>query len=500
MKKFFLPMAALLVFMTAMTACKNGASDGKAKDELLVAVNSLSTALDPMLANYRSASSIGRHIFNTLVQYDANNRIAPQIAASWTRPDDLTWEIKLDLASYKFHNGDPLTMEDVLFSIERCRDIPQAGDYVERVAGVSARGDTLIVKTTIPDNGLLHKWAGLIITSKKAVQAAGDNWGQTAMGTGPYKLVSFIPSNEVVIERWDAHPSLEPNIRKMTFRAVSDATSRYIGIENGEFDIVDQVSSAGDIKRALANENLNAQIVRTLGLRFMAVNARKPPFDNPLVREALQYTIDRSSIISLLNGIDEPANTMISGALPAHSDVKVGEFNPARAKELLVQAGYPDGFATTLWIYNDSQKTLAEMMQAVMAQAGITVTIEQYQIGAFFERLDNGDHMMLLGSQTADPHEVSSLNMYYSDQFFGSAGNFGFYANPQAIALITKAMATHDPEEEIRLCKEVQELVAKDNPYFPISYTADCVATAKNLRGCEFYTNSQWYFGSAYFE
>jgi peptide/nickel transport system substrate-binding protein len=140
------------------------------------------------------------------------------------------------------------------------------------------------------------------------------------------------------------------------------------------------------------------------------------------------------------------------------------------------------------------------MMQAILAQAGITVTIEQYQIGAFFELLDAGEHMMLLGSQTADSYAVSSLNMYYNSEFFGSAGNFGFYTNPQAMELIRRALAVEDPEEEIRLSKQIQEVVARDNPYYPISYTTDCRVTAKNLMGYKFYINSQWYFGDAYFE
>ncbi|HML45782.1 MAG TPA: ABC transporter substrate-binding protein, partial [Clostridia bacterium] len=231
-----------------------------------------------------------------------------------------------------------------------------------------------------------------------------------------------------------------------------------------------------------------------------AVNAGKPPFDNPLVREALQYVIDRASIIALGNGIDEPANTMVSKALPAHSDVQVGDFDPEHAKALLAEAGYPNGFDTTLWIYAESWKTIAEMTQAVMAMAGINVTIEQYEIGAFFDLLDKGEHMMLLGSQTASPYAVGSLNMYYNSEFFGSSGNFGFYVNDDVMALIQQGLSTPDAEEEIAISKQIQELVAKDNPYYPISYTSDCRAVAKDLKGYEFYPNSQWYLGNAYFD
>lgn len=503
MKKMKLWAALSLTLLIAGTAAAGGRGDTGTtgpKDTMVAGLSSISTAIDPMLANLSNVSSIGNHIYNTLVAYDDENRVVGQIATAWNRPDNLTWEFTVDTASYRFHTGDPLTMEDVVFSLERCLSIPQAMDYVSGVSSVRSEGNRLIIKTEAPNNGLLYKLTSVVITSKKAVEAAGDNWGQTAVGTGPYRMVSFIPSNEVVLERWDDHPSLKPALRRITFRAINDPTSRYIGIENGEFDFVDQVTGVGDIRRAQSNSRLNAQIIKTLGMRFMAVNASKAPFDNPLVREALQYTIDRASIIALINGTDEPANTMISGALPAHSDVRIGQFDPSRAKELLVQAGYPNGFNTTLWIYNDSWKTIAEMMQAILAQAGITVTIEQYQIGAFFELLDAGEHMMLLGSQTADSYAVSSLNMYYNSEFFGSAGNFGFYTNPQAMDLIRRALATEDPEEEIRLSKQIQEVVARDNPYYPISYTTDCRVTAKNLRGYKFYINSQWYFGGAYFE
>lgn len=494
---------ALALILTALMALSQVAmitAVAEPKDELVAGISSLHTAIDPMLANYNSISSIGNHIFNTLVKYDMENRVVPDIATSWTHDDPLVWTFTIDLDNYVFHNGDPLTMEDVVFSITRCYDIPQALDYVNDIAEVSYEGNVLTLKTEKPSNKLIYDMTSMIITSKRAVEEAGDNWGQIAVGTGPYKLVSFIPSNEVVLERWDDHPTLKPQIRKMTFRAVTDATSRYIGIENGEFDFVDQVTGVGDIGRAQANESLTVEIVKTLGMRFMAVNASKEPFDNPKVREALQYVIDRASIITLINGIDEPANTMVSGALPAHSDVEIGGFDPDHAKALLAEAGYPNGFETTLWIYSDSWKIIAEMTQAVMAQAGIKVTIEQYEIGTFFELLDNGDHMMLLGSQTASPYAVSSLNMYYNSEFFGSSGNFGFYVNDEVMELINQALATADIDEEIALSRQVQEVVAQDNPYYPISYTSDCRAVVNNLKGYTFCPNSQWYLGDAYFE
>lgn len=497
MKRILSTLLALALLLSVGTSVPAMA---ESKDELVVGLSGLATVIDPILANFNSVSSIGRHIFNTLVDYDMENRIVPEIATEWSRPDELTWVFTLDLAAYKFQNGEPLTMDDVIFSINRCFDIPQGMDYVAGVVEVNGEGSTLTIKTDKPNNKLIHELTDLVIVNQKVIEDAGENWGQTAVGTGPYKLASFIPSNEVVIERWDEHPSVKPALRKITFRAVSDATSRYIGIENGEFGFVDQITGAGDIQRAMSNTNIHAETVKTLGMRFMAVNASKAPFDNPKVREALQYTMDRASLIALGNGIDEPANTMLSNALSAHSDVAIGEFDIEKAKALLAEAGYAEGFDTTLWIYSDSWKTLAEMMQAVLSMANIRVTIEQYEIGAFFDRLDKGEHMMLLGSQTATPYAVANLNLYYNSEFYGSSGNFGFYANDEVMALINKGLATADPDEEIALCKQVQELVAKDNPYFPISYTSDCRAVAKDLKGYEFYPNSQWTLVNAYFE
>lgn len=518
-KTLALLMAALMV--AGMAACGTPASSkteqgtstsqaasqgtetpsGGAKDELVGGLTGLSTSIDPMLANFNNVSAIGRHIYNTLVAYDMDSKIVPEMATEWTRPDDVTWQFTVDLDSYKFHNGDPVTMDDVVFSIKRCLDIPQAMDYVDGVADVTGEGNTLTITTKQPSNKLIHGLASIVITSKKAVEEAGENWGQIAVGTGPYKLTNFIASNEVVIERWDEHPSLKPAIRKMTFRAIADSTSRYIGIENGDLDFVDRIDGAGDIARAQENAKLTTEIVETYGLRFMAVNSQKEPFNKAEVREAMQYTIDRSSIIELVNGIDKPANTMISGVLPAHNpDVKVGEFDLEKAKQMLADAGYPNGFETTLWIYNDNWKSIAELMQAVMGQIGIKVTIEQYEIGTFFEMLDKGEHMMLLGSQTASPYAISSLDLYYNDTNFGSSGNFGFYSNPEAIELINKALATPDEAEEIKLSKEVQQVVAQTNPYFPISYNSDAMVVVNNLKGYKFYSNSLWSFTEAYFE
>ncbi|MDR1599504.1 MAG: ABC transporter substrate-binding protein [Oscillospiraceae bacterium] len=491
--------------LIAVTAILAGLLSGApaalaARDEAVVGLSSLHTSIDPVLANYNTVSSIGRHIYNTLVDNDIDNNIIPEIATEWTRPDNMTWVFKLDLDSYTFHNGEPLTMEDVLFSFNRCYDIPQGMSYVQYIESVEGVGDTLTIHMNRAYNGLIYDLTGLVIVNEKAVKEAGDNWSQTAVGTGPYKLASFIPSNEVTLERWDGHPSIQPRLRKITFRAVSDPTSRYIGVENGEFSFVDQISGAGDIQRALSNTEIDAKVAQTLGIRFMAVNASKPPFDNPKVREALQYVIDRQSIITLGNGVDVPANTMVSGPLPQHSDVEIGGLDIEACKALLAEAGYADGFDTTLWIYSDSMKSLAEMTQAVMSMAGIRVTIEQYEVGAFFDLLDKGEHMMLLGSMTLGAYAAGTLNTYYNSEYFGSSGNFGFYANEEVMALINKALETMDIDEEIALSRQVQELVARDNPYYPLTYTSTCYATAKNLKGLWFNASGYWDLTYAYIE
>lgn len=512
-KKVALLLSCALTLSLALSACggndnppagsaqpsASAGEPGVVKTELVAGVDSLSTSIDPMLANFSNTTSVANHIYNTLVKYDLNNEIVGDMASDWSRPDDTTWEFTIQ-DGYKFHNGDDVTMEDVVFSVERCKDIPQAVQYVTGVTSVTAEGNKLIVKTETRNNKLIHDFTNIVITSQKAVTEAGDNWGQIAVGSGPYKVASFIPSNEVVLERWDEHPTLKPALSKITVRAIGDASSKYMGIEKGDLDFVDKIN-AGDIGRADANDKLTTIKVPSLGIFFMAVNASVAPFDNAKVREALQYTIDREALISLGSGIDAVANTMLSPALPSYNqDVKAPGLDLEKAKDMLAEAGYPDGFDTTLWIYNDSQKTYAELTQALLKEIGVNVTIEQLEFGKFLDSLDKGEHMMLFGKQTVSPYAISSLEMYYGDQNFGGGGNFGFYTNDEANALIAQGLAAMDEAEEIACAKKIQEVVAQDNPYYPISNTVDCRVVVNNLKGCEFFSNSTFSFLNAYFE
>nr|HML48865.1 ABC transporter substrate-binding protein [Clostridia bacterium] len=198
MKRF---LATVLALVLGLSLCAAPAL-AETKDELVVGLSGLRTAIDPVLANYNTVSSIGKHIFNTLVKYDTENRVVPEVATGWERPDELTWVFTVDVDSYQFHNGDPLTMDDVVFSIARCFDIPQAANYVAGIVDIGYEGNLLTIKTEAPNNKLLHDLTSLVIVSKKVITEAGENWAQTAVGTGPYKLVSFIPSNEVVVERY----------------------------------------------------------------------------------------------------------------------------------------------------------------------------------------------------------------------------------------------------------------------------------------------------------
>lgn len=192
MKKMFTLVLALALLFT-MSFGNVAFAGQSAKDEVVAGVTSLSTAIDPLLANFNTAASIGQHIYNTLVAYDKDNVIVPEMATQWERIDDLTWSFTVDLANYTFHTGDPVTMDDIVFSITRCFDIPQAMDHVANITSVTAKDNQIIITTDKPSNKVIHGLTNIVITSQKAMEAAGDNWGQIAVGTGPYKLVSFVP-------------------------------------------------------------------------------------------------------------------------------------------------------------------------------------------------------------------------------------------------------------------------------------------------------------------
>ena len=468
-------------------------SDGK--DTFRIALDSDIVKLDPAYAYDFTTNPVVDQITQGLLVFDENNELQPLLAASWEAVDDVTYvyQIRDDVT---FSDGTPMTMDDVLFSLERYRD-PDVASYLswmyDNVATIEQTGDwELTVTLSQPDatwQYVLGTTAGHII-SKAAAEAAGDSLGTPEgglVGTGPYKFVSWQNGSSVELTRnenyWGEDPGYYDNLY---FKIIPEDASRVTALQTGDVDCtVAPPENMLDVIKS--DSSLTMTDAAGFGLTFLAFNCQRAPFDNADVRNAIYMAMNLESYQENLVKDAGTGSTPLpsSDALftieterwndyaanaPAHT------YDVEGAKALLEQAGYPDGFDCTL-IVNDSslRNTIALAMQEDLAQVGINMSIEKvstdehtaYQFGDILDAEGNRDYDMIMAGWEADYADPSAnLMALYAD----ASSNTADYQNQEVFDLLAQQNASLNPEERNDLMFQALDQIIPDVPYVFMYY------------------------------
>ena len=490
MKKKFWLLVAMVLSVLFLVAC-GGDSDKKsgsatAKDTLVIAQGADAKSLDPHASNDNPSSRIRIQIFDRLMDLDDNGVPQPMLAESWERPDDTTIIFHLR-KGVKFHNGDEMKASDVKFSLERALKSPEVSHILDGVKGVEVLDDyTVKVTTEKPMAAILNNLSHttIAILSEKATTEAGDSFGQNPIGTGPYKFVSWQSGDRVTLEAFPDYWQGEAPVKNVVFRNIVEETNRTIGLETGELDIIYDIQGM-DKNKLKDDERFNLIEGPQLSLTYLGFNMKKAPYDNPKVREAISYAIDQKPIIdTVFLGAGEPANSILGPNVFAYYDVEKFTQDIAKAKALLAEAGYPNGFKAKIWVNdNPVRRDTAVILQDQLKQIGIDLTIETVEWGAFLDGTARGDHEMYLlgwGNVTRDPDY--GMFELISTSTMGAAGNRSFYSNPEVDKLLEAGKTELDPEKRKEIYKQIQEIVRKDLPMYMIVYPLQNVVTQKNIK------------------
>ncbi len=495
MKKKFGLLMTIILSMLLLVACggsgekKEGgdAGAGTAKDTLVIAQGADAKSLDPHASNDNPSSRIRVQIYDRLMELDDNGVPQPMLAESWERPDDKTIIFHLR-KGVKFHNGDEMKASDVKFSLERALASPEVAEIISGINSVEVLDDyTVKVTTEKPMAAILNNLAHttIAILSEKATKEAGDKFGQNPVGSGPYKFVSWQSGDRITLEAFPEYWQGEAPIKNVVFRNIVEDTNRTIGLETGELDIVYDIS--GMDKNKLKDDDRFVLIEGPqASLTYLGFNMKKAPYDNPKVREAISYAIDQKPIIdTVFLGAGDPANSIIGPNVWGHYDVEKFTQDIEKAKALLAEAGFPNGFKAKIWVNdNPVRRDIAVILQDQLKQIGIDLAIETVEWGAFLDGTARGDHEMFLlgwGTVTRDPDY--GIYELVSTSTMGSAGNRSFYSNPTVDKLLEEGRTELDPEKRKAIYKEIQEIIRKDIPMYMILYPTQAVATQKNIKG-----------------
>ena len=494
MKKKFGLLVTIILSMLFLVACggsgdkKEGADAGAStgKDTLVIAQGADAKSLDPHASNDNPSSRIRVQIYDRLMDLDDNGVPQPMLAESWERPDDKTIIFHLR-KGVKFHNGDEMKASDVKFSLERALASPEVSHILTGINGVEVLDDyTVKVTTEKPMAAILNNLAHttIAILSEKATKEAGDKFGQNPVGSGPYKFVSWQSGDRVTLEAFPEYWQGEAPVKNVVFRNIVEETNRTIGLETGELDIIYDIQ--GMDKNKLKDDDRFVVIEGPqVSMTYLGFNMKKAPYDNPKVREAISYAIDQKPIIdTVFLGAGEAANSIIGPNVWGYYDVEKYTQDIEKAKALLTEAGYPDGFKAKIWVNdNPVRRDTAVILQDQLKQIGIDLAIETVEWGAFLDGTARGDHEMFLlgwGTVTRDPDY--GIYELVSTSTMGSAGNRSFYSNPTVDKLLEEGRTELDPEKRKAIYKEIQEIIRKDIPMYMIIYPLQNVVTQKNIK------------------
>ena len=476
-KKLFMILLSCTVLFTACSDDKEQTASKPVKEKLIIAQDGEPKSLDVHQGNDGFSLRANKLIYSRLVESDGDMNILPGLAESWEQIDDRTMQFKLR-KGVKFHNGEPLTAADVKFSLDRMKSSPQVSHIIGTVDKVEVVDEnTVKVITKQPFGALLSHLCHptTAILNEKAVKASGDSYGQHPVGTGPYKFVSWASGDRIVLEANPDYFLGETPIKNVIFRAIPEATNRTIGLETGEIDIAYDIEGM-DKERIREDKNLVFLEEPSLSIDYIGFNTKKAPFNDVRVRQAIASAINVDDIISTVyKGSATKANSLIGPKVFGHSDeAKAWTVDIDKAKALLAEAGYPNGFKSKIWINeNPDRRDIAIIVQDQLRAIGVDIAVETLEWGAFLDGTSRGDHeMFILGWVSVTGDADYGLYPLLHTSCFGGAGNRAFYDNPKVDELLTKARNSNDQDERKALYNEVQIIVQEEVPLYITAYKA----------------------------
>lgn len=450
-----------------------GLAAEKKGGDLTIAVEKDPRSLDPTVVNDIASSTVQRQIFDTMVAFDESNNVIPHVATSWENPEPTVWVFHLR-KGVKFHNGDELTAEDVKFSYDRGRDPKSKGQNVSKLNFIESI--EVLDRYTVKFN-LKFAYAPMLeygvyeIVPKKVVEKMGDDFGFNPIGSGPFKFVEWVKDDHITLVKNENYWLKDVNLNKVTFRPIPEKSVAVMELEAGGIDIVQNVP-ADDVPRLEKNKNTVISNVVGINYFYVGINTRKEgPLANPKVRQAIAYGVDMDAIIeSIFQGIGgSRAYSAVSFPNFWAFDQKVKDqrptYNPTKAKQLLKEAGYANGFTTTIYTPQDpARRKIGELMQAYLMQIGIKLEVKSLEWAAYLPLLDSGEApMMALGFNRGTDPDNYLYSMFHSDKdaWENKAASFNNsqYYNPEVDRLLEEARQIADQGERAKLYNKAQEII-----------------------------------------
>jgi peptide/nickel transport system substrate-binding protein len=411
-------------------------------------------------------------LHDAMVKPMPGQTLAPSLAESWSASEDaLTYDFVLR-PGVTFHNGDPVTAEDVKFSFERYRGA-SAKVLHERVAVVEtpdARHVRFRLKQPWPDFLTYYvsaTGAGWIVPKKYVERVGDDGFKRAPVGAGPYKFVSFTPGRELVLEAFEGYWRKVPNVRRLVLRSIPDETTRLAALKRGEVDIVYSIRGelADELERTKGLTLKPAVIIGMYWLYFADQWDEKSPWHDPRVRLAAYLAIDRKTINQAITlGHSRITGSIIPDGFDFYWAPPPPTYDPARAKQLLAAAGYPNGFDAGDYHCDSAYADLGEAVLNNLQEVGIRTRLRPLERAAFFKGYAEKSFKNLIQGQSgAFGNAATRL-----EAFVATGGAYAYGSYPDIDALFREQAAELDPARREATLHKIQQLVHERTIYAPL--------------------------------
>ena len=465
------------------------ATEKKSENTLVVGLDDDPPQLDPHFSTSAVDRQVFQNIYDKLVDIDENLEIIPGLAKEW--------EISEDGKSYtffleekvKFHDGTDFNAEAVKWNFDRMLDSslgsPRTSELstIDKVEVVDEYTVKVNLKETFgPFLSILTDRAGMMV-SPTAVDEKGADFSNAPVGTGPYKFVERVKQDYLLVEKNEDYWGEKPKVDSITYRPYSDENVRTTNFTSGDVDIINKIA-AKDVETLKNNPSVTVSEKEGIGFQGVYLNTTTEPFNNKALRQAFDLVIDRKAIVDVaLQGTAIPAASAIAPGSWAFDDsIKVKETDIEKAKEIMSEAGYPDGFTFTLKISAKAvEEQIAQMIQSMAKEAGIEVKIETVEFGTMLEQMDN---LQFQAARLGWSGRIDPDGNIHSLFRTGGSINYG-YSNEKMDQYLDAARSAVEQKDRKEWYKKAMVLGQEEVPYIFLYHESDYKAYKNYIEGFE---------------
>ncbi len=547
-------LIAVVMLISAVSGCIGGEEEeeekeGKYGGTLVFGSSGDAVRLDP--ADVTDGESIQRmdNIFEGLVEYDGGTtNIKPCLATDWEISDDkktITFNLRKGV---QFHHGyGEMTADDVVFSFARQYDedhwYHQYGEWaywnymfgdIESVEKLGTYKVAIHMKR--PNASMMTSLAMFTtcIVSEKAAEEYKDEYFKNPVGTGPFEFVEWVKDDHITLRAFEDYWRDRAYLDKLIFEVIPDPSARYMALKSGDVDGIEHIDP-GQLEQIEEDPDLQLLSQPGMNVGYVALNCGEgykdangngkwdegedvpvpgafEPFKNIKVRRAIAHAINKEAIVEHL--YKGAASVAVQGMPPVlfgyNEEIEGYEYDPAKARQLLEEAGYGDGFKVTLWHMGSTSRPyfpvptqIAEAIQADLADVGIDVELFTEDWGSYLQDAEEGKAPMIMLGWSGDNGDPDNfLNVLYSQRVctVGSAGNYGFKKNQEIQDLLTEALQTYDQDKRAELYEEANKLLVEQCTHVFIAHADQNLGFSKNVKGYIIHPTSRKFFYPVWIE